>query len=350
MNVQKKEWQKIGVAITIALMLVALPLLAACGGDDDETQPTATETQPTATETQPIATETQPIATETEPAEVSEFDVIQAAVADYCASGASYITNAALNDLIAAGDAPTIVSLRSEEAYNVGHIPGAVHMAFGNLTTLPIDEEVVVYCFTGQTAGFATAMLNVLGYEASSLLHGMSSWTTDPEIYISRFDADSAQSDFMVETEANEATETYAYPAVDNTTSSDDTEILQAAAENVSAAYITASDLNDMIADEAPFIISMRSAEHYDAGHIPGAVNIGFGALADNLDKLPADETIVAYCYTGQTAAQATAMLQMLGYDAKSLKFGMCSWTQDEAVHMNKCFNPDTTPMDLAVE
>ncbi len=353
---QKSEWKKIGIIITIALILVALPLITACGGDDDETQPTATETQPTATETQPTATETQPTATETqptatetEPVEVSEFDVIKAAVADNCAAGPKYITNADLNDLIGEGDAPTIVSVRSADAYDVGHIPGSTNVAFGDLTSLPVDEELVVYCFTGQTAGFATGMLNVLGYDAKSLKHGMSSWTANPDIYVKRFNAEAHQSDFAVETEANEATETYAYPEIDNTTSGDDAEILQAAAASVSAAYITASDLNDMIADE-PFIISLRSAEHYAAGHIPGAVNIGFGALADNLDKLPADETIVVYCYTGQTAAQATAMLQMLGYDAKSLKFGMCSWTQDEAVHMNKCFNPDSSVMDLAVE
>ncbi|MFO8102052.1 MAG: rhodanese-like domain-containing protein [Dehalococcoidia bacterium] len=348
----KREWQKIFVILTIALLLVALPLLAACGDDEDEEpQPTATETQPTATEPEPTATEPEPTATETEPAEVSEFDIIQAAVADYCAQGPSSISNADLNDLISAEDAPTIVSIRSEDAYNAGHIRGAENMAFGELTTLPNDEEVVLYCYTGQGAGFATGMLNVLGYEAKSLSHGMSSWTKDPDVYVSRFSADTAQMDFRTETEPNEPTQTYDYPDVDNTDSSDAAEILMAAAENVSTSIIAATDLNDMIAnDEAPFIVSVRKPDAYAAGHIPGAINIGWGALADNLDKLPPDEPIVVYCYTGQSAAQATAMLQMLGYDAQSLKFGMCSWTQDEAVNMGVCFDPDTKAMDLPVE
>ncbi len=352
---KKMDWKKTGIILVVALMLISLPMLLACGGDDEETQspatttqPTATKTQPPATTTKPPATTTQPPATTTQPAEVSEFDVIRAAVADYCAKGASSIKNAALNDLIAAGDAPALVDLRSADDYNIGHIPGATNMTFGNLTTLSPDDEYVIYCYTGQAAGFATGMLNVLGYDAKSLSHGMSSWTADAK---NRFNAETDQNDFMTETEANEATQTYAYPDVENTTSSDADEILQAAAKKVATSLISASELNDMIAnDDAPFIVSVRSATDYAAGHIPGAINIPWKELADNLDKLPPDEPIVVYCYTGQSAAQATAMLQMLGYDAKSLKFGMCSWTQDAAVHLNFCFNPDTSVMYLELE
>jgi len=100
---------------------------------------------------------------------------------------------------------------------------------------------------------------------------------------------------------------------------------------------------------DAPFIISCRSAEDYANGHIPGAVNIGIGSIADNLDKLPPDETIVVYCYTGHTAAQVTALLNMLGYDAKSLKFGMCSWSSDETVLAGKCFDPANDQNDFTV-
>ena len=88
-------------------------------------------------------------------------------------------------------------------------------------------------------------------------------------------------------------------------------------------------------------IVSVRSAEHYAAGHIPGAINIGLGSLADNLNKLNPDSPVYVYCYTGHSAAQAASLLQMLGYDAYSLKFGMCSWTSDPAVNAGKCFSAD---------
>ncbi|MCD4731914.1 MAG: rhodanese-like domain-containing protein, partial [Bacteroidales bacterium] len=60
-----------------------------------------------------------------------------------------------------------------------GHVPGAMQytpkesMAYDvDLTTLPTDKTVVVYCWTGQTSAFLTAYLRILGYDAKSLLYG----------------------------------------------------------------------------------------------------------------------------------------------------------------------------------
>ena len=129
-------------------------------------------------------------------------------------------------------------------------------------------------------------------------------------------------------------------PEIDNTTSNNADEVIKAAALTVSPKYITASDLNMKIAEgEDMTILSVRSAEHYAAGHIPGAINIGLGSLADNLDKLTPDAPVYVYCYTGHSAAQAASLLQMLGYDAYSLKFGMCGWSADPAVNAGKCFD-----------
>jgi mono/diheme cytochrome c family protein len=69
-----------------------------------------------------------------------------------------------------------------------------------------------VVCYTGQTAGQATAALNMLGYEAYSLLHGMSSWTDDPEVFVKRFNPEAHTNDYTVETEANEPGGPYELP------------------------------------------------------------------------------------------------------------------------------------------
>jgi rhodanese-related sulfurtransferase len=65
------------------------------------------------------------------------------------------------------------------EQYAVGHIPGAVQYqpkktlaTSRDLTTLPSDKPIVVYCYTGQNAAFVTAFLRVLGYDAKVLLYG----------------------------------------------------------------------------------------------------------------------------------------------------------------------------------
>jgi rhodanese-related sulfurtransferase len=320
------SWARAAKLLGIALVLLALPVLGACGGGEGA-KPTATPAP-----------------------QVNEFDVVQDAVADYLAdmvdkkNGVNLAATdlyALLNDGDDSND-PYIVSLRSAADYAKGHIPGAVNIAFGELTTLPKDEDILAYCYTGQTASMATAILGTLGYDVQNLLHGMSSWTTDANIYVSRFDAATAQSDYDVETTANDATTTYDYPDIDNTAASGDAAILEAAAKSVTAKYITASELygfiNDGDDDTTPFIIDLRASADYDAGHVPGAVNMGIGSLADNLDKLPTDKTIVAYCYTGHTAGQATAVLNMLGYDAKSLKFGFCSWSSTAT----KCFDAST--------
>jgi rhodanese-related sulfurtransferase len=67
----------------------------------------------------------------------------------------------------------------NQEHYNIGHIPESVQytpkesLSYAQeLTTLPTDETIVVYCYTGHTSSFVAAYLRVLGYEAKTLLFG----------------------------------------------------------------------------------------------------------------------------------------------------------------------------------
>ena len=95
--------------------------------------------------------------------------------------------------------------------------------------------------------------------------------------------------------------------------STDAVEIVRAAAKAYldagTAPTIAAADLfenlNDGDTTNDRFIISVRAAEHYALGHIPGAINIPWKqiALTENLQKIPADRDIVVYCYTGPAAA-----------------------------------------------
>jgi len=317
-----KLWITLGSIVILLASLLSMPVLTACGGGEETT------TQPTATS--PTTTV----------AEKSEFDIVKAVIADYLTSPASNMKASDLHMAIAEGDAPYIVSLRSTADYAKGHIPGAVNIAFGELTTLPKDEEILVYCYTGQSASFAAAVLGVLNYDVTNLLHGMSSWSDDPDVYVSRFDPATGQGNFAVETTANSGG-SYAMPVLNNTASNDEAEIVLAAAKTVSPKYITAADLNMKIAEsEDMTIIDLRAAENYAAGHIKGAINFGLTALLDNLGKINPDAPVYVYCYTGHTAAQAAALLQMLGYDAYSVKFGMCGWSSDPDINAGKCFDP----------
>ncbi len=83
-----------------------------------------------------------------------------------------------------------------------------------------------------------------------------------------------------------------------------------------------ADELNDF------FILDIRSATDFCKGHIDGAINVPFAEVAkpQNLFKLPADKPILVVCYTGHTASQINAILNMLGYNTWTLRFGMTSW------------------------
>jgi rhodanese-related sulfurtransferase len=60
-----------------------------------------------------------------------------------------------------------------------GHIKGAIQyspktslLTTADLSTLPTDKPVVIYCYTGQNSAFCSAYLSVLGYDAKTLLYG----------------------------------------------------------------------------------------------------------------------------------------------------------------------------------
>ncbi len=83
------------------------------------------------------------------------------------------------------------------------------------------------------------------------------------------------------------------------------------------------------IAAGPTLLIDVRPKADYDAGHVPGAVNIPLDALfqPDNLASLPTDgTTIVLICATGHTESMALGGLVALGYQPYALRFGSMGW------------------------
>jgi rhodanese-related sulfurtransferase len=293
-----------------------------------------------------------------------DLAVVQAAANAYFESGKGPVVKAdALFETLNDGDEsndPFIVSVRSPEHYALGHIPGAINIPWktiaetDNLAKLPTDQQIVVYCYTGHTGQIATTVLNLLGYDAVNLKFGMMGWTKNDEVLATkRFGPESGQFDYMLETEANEATETYAFPAL-STGGADDFEIVRLAADNyvknhpspIIAADQVFENINDGDDSNDYLIVSVRAPEAYALGHVPGAVNIGWKAVAqsENMAKLPSDQPIAVYCYTGHTGMVASTVLGLMGYETHNMKFGMMAWTANDEVLATERFDPATQP------
>lgn len=77
-------------------------------------------------------------------------------------------------------------------------------------------------------------------------------------------------------------------------------------------------------------VVDIRSPEDFAKGHIEGAINIPFKEVANNLDKFDKNKKVVVTCYTGQTAGQTVACLNLLGIKAWSLAGGMSNgWDKE---------------------
>jgi rhodanese-related sulfurtransferase len=265
-----------------------------------------------------------------------------------------------LNDGDTSND-PFIVSVRGAEQYAMGHIPGAINIPWKgiaqseNLAKLPTDQPIVVYCYTGHTGQIATTVLRLLGYDVQNLKFGMMGWTQNDEVLgTTRFGPDTDQRDYPLETEVNEATETYDYPVL-STGESDAQEIVRAAADAwlngedttpIVSADSVFENLSDGDTSNDPVVVSVRSADSYALGHISGAINISWSQIAspENLAKLPPDQPIVVYCYTGHTGQVATTVLGVLGYQVSNIKYGMMGWTEDDEVLGTARYDPATSP------
>ncbi len=82
-----------------------------------------------------------------------------------------------------------------------------------------------------------------------------------------------------------------------------------------------------LVGDESVQLIDVRGLSEYQAGHIPGAIHVFVGTLADNLDKIDKDKPAVVYCQSGDRAAIARSVLDKSGHPDVRVYFGgMAEW------------------------
>jgi len=99
-------------------------------------------------------------------------------------------------------------------------------------------------------------------------------------------------------------------------------------AGSAQAPTIPPADLEALLESGAgPVVIDVRSSQEYEAGHIPGALNIPFDQIADRIGEVEAPAGVALYCMVGPRARKGEAALRAVGYEAiLHLEGGLSAW------------------------
>jgi len=79
---------------------------------------------------------------------------------------------------------------------------------------------------------------------------------------------------------------------------------------------IGAAELIEVVGEPETVIIDVRTPVEYAEGHVPGALNIDIASptFNDEIAALPADQTYVVYCRSGNRSAQAATIMADAGF------------------------------------
>ncbi|HVN57269.1 MAG TPA: rhodanese-like domain-containing protein [Bacteroidales bacterium] len=237
-----------------------------------------------------------------------------------------------------------IVDLRSKADFASGHIKGAVNKKFEDLPAWfetgikPFEyEKIILVCNDGQASCYATSLLRLKGYgNVYAMRWGMSGWSKQvaDKNWLAAL---SGKYETGLDTVTRNKPEPMAMPGL-NTGKSTGKDVADAMfaklfAEGTSGLFITAGEV--FANPSNYYIINLERKDKYNDGHIPGAVRYkpdGTLGVTDELLTIPAGRTVVVYCGTGHSSAFATAYLRLLGYDARTLRYGNNSFMHDRMV------------------
>ncbi len=221
-----------------------------------------------------------------------------------------------------------IMDIRQSTDYNTGHIEGANSVAFTDILTAAEnagDKPILVVCYTGQSACYATALLRLYGYQdAQALKWGMSGWTPTVGSWNSNI-ADIADGHSNWVYSAAPANVTYNAPKITSILTSGSSLLKERVEQVVSEGFKGVSP-SDVLTSPTDYFINnyFSETDYLGFGHIDGSLRIQPLLLSDgSILNLDPSKQVVTYCYTGQTSAVITAFLRVFGYDAYSLMFGM---------------------------
>ena len=346
----------------VLISMIALSLFLGCSSSTDEGDPEITGAE--------------------------QFEAMYTAASAYINGAAPKVVAPATisANLVSDPDFYTVLDTRNPTDFALGHITGAYNVdpttVLDDIQDIPNfgDKPIIVSCYSGQTAGWVVAALNIMGYDASSMTwahsgfrHELDKWTSHIGNLLTDgyggYEADN------INNENGNLADQGAYPTLDlGVTHADDVaeaRISEVLAMGFSSHAITYEDMIDDVNYPANyFVINYFTEAQYmgtdaanaTSGHIPGAfqftpkkrlvIGTDGEGWEDLLKTVPTDKKVVIYCWTSQHSSQVAFYMNLLGYDAYSLKWGSNQLFHDvlnahkwvPESHENDAYEPWWTP------
>ena len=73
-------------------------------------------------------------------------------------------------------------------------------------------------------------------------------------------------------------------------------------------------------------VVDVRETDEYLSGHVPGAVHVALGTVADHVDKFRGDTPVYVVCRSGARSMRACEYLAGLGIEAANVAGGTLDW------------------------
>lgn len=84
-------------------------------------------------------------------------------------------------------------------------------------------------------------------------------------------------------------------------------------------------DVHELKAREDRPLIDVREVAEFEAGRVPGAINMPMSTIGEHLDELP-DGPFDVICQLGGRSARVVEALESRGYDVTNVEGGTADW------------------------
>jgi rhodanese-related sulfurtransferase len=234
-----------------------------------------------------------------------------------------------------------IISVRNPDDFNkAGHIPNAINIywpeivADENLARLDSGKTLIFYCYYGHASMICCTILDLLGYKGLSLNFGMMDWNIGALV---KAPWDQV-ANYETESTIHDPHEIFPLPIIKSNLADVRSIIVERARHyfgGEGSPVISTADVKVIVENWGERkskcqIVDVRSKIDYEKGHVPNSFNIPCNRIAEieNLKRLDPGRTVIVYSENGQTGEIAATVLNLLGYHALDMKFGMMDWNK----------------------